>query len=72
MADPKTLARFTIVPKGEDFHLHIEDDSGETLELIASEEQLDLLADALDEALEAAPDEGDDEADEELTERDDT
>lgn len=51
MADSKSLARFSIVPQGDGFQLHIEDDGGDTLELTATAEQLDLIVEALDEAL---------------------
>ena len=47
-----TLSRFTIEPQGEDFLLLIEDDSGETIEMTATLEQLDLLGEAIDELLE--------------------
>ena len=46
--DPKSLAKFTITEGGEGFRLHIEDDGGETLELIATADQLDLIAEAVD------------------------
>lgn len=51
--DTKTLAQFRVEldESGESAQLHIEDDSGATLELTASREQLDLLADTLDELL---------------------
>jgi hypothetical protein len=47
----KALARFTIEPTEEGFALHIEDEDGDTLELTATPEQLDLLAEAIDEHL---------------------
>jgi hypothetical protein len=47
-----TLSRFTIEPQGEDFLLLIEDDNGETIEMTATLEQLDLLGEAIDELLE--------------------
>ncbi len=49
---PKTLARFTIEPAAEGYSLHIEDEDGETLELSATAEQLDLIAEAIEEHLE--------------------
>jgi len=54
MADTKRkLAQFRLNPtkNGEGAQLHIEDDSGETLELSATREQLDVLADTLDDFL---------------------
>ncbi len=48
----KTLSRFTIQPKGEDYLLLIEDEDGETMEISATLEQLDLLGEAIDELLE--------------------
>lgn len=47
-----SLARFTIAKAiDETFMLHIEDDSGTTLELEATYDQLDLITEAIDEAL---------------------
>ena len=61
----RALARFTITDTGDDYTLHIEDDSGETIEITATFEQLDLIAEAIDEHL----DEGDfEEVDEEVDE----
>lgn len=53
----KSLARFTIEPQGDDYLLLIEDEDGDTTELTATLEQLDLLAEAVDELL--AADDGD-------------
>jgi hypothetical protein len=53
----KALARFTIEPAGEGYTLHIEDEDGDTLELEATAEQLDLISEAIDEHLEADVDE---------------
>lgn len=47
----KALAQFTITRAGEDYMLHIEDESGDTLELSATYEQLDLISEAIDESL---------------------
>jgi hypothetical protein len=47
-SEPKSLAKFTISEGGEGFRLHIEDDGGETLELVATADQLDLIAEAVD------------------------
>ena len=49
MADTKTLSKFTIAEAGEGFSLHIEDDAGQLLELSATRDQIDLIADRLDE-----------------------
>lgn len=64
----KALATFTIERGKDDFILHIEDEDGDTLDLTASFEQLDLISEALDEhlAFDAEdPDLIDDEDDEE-------
>lgn len=47
----KALSRFTIERDGDDYLLHIEDEDGDTLELTASFEQLDLISEALEEHL---------------------
>ena len=51
MADMKTLAKFSIAEAGQDFSLHIEDEAGQVLELSATRDQIDLIADRLDEIL---------------------
>ena len=51
MADTKTLAKFSIAEAGQDFSLHIEDEAGQVLELSATRDQIDLIADRLDEIL---------------------
>lgn len=48
----KTLSSFTIEPKGNDYLLLIEDKDGETMEMSATLEQLDLLGEAINELLE--------------------
>lgn len=48
----KALSRFTIEPAGDGYMLHIEDEDGETLELSATVDQLDLIAEAIEEHLE--------------------
>lgn len=55
-SDAKALAKFTITEDGDAYRLHIEDDGGDTLELTATADQLDLIAEAVDELL------GDDDA----------
>lgn len=47
----RALSRFTITPSSEGYLLHIEDDDGETVEMTATAEQLDLVAEAIDEHL---------------------
>lgn len=47
----RTLARFTISEAGEDYKLHIEDEDGETFEIVATYEQLDLIVESIDEHL---------------------
>ncbi len=56
MAATKKLAKFTITEAGEGFALHIEDEAGDVLELSATRDQVDVVADALADLLE----EGDD------------
>ncbi|WP_277979047.1 hypothetical protein [Sphingomonas phyllosphaerae] len=46
------LTKFTIEPNGDEYLLLIESDDGESLELVASLEQLDLLGEAVDQLLE--------------------
>lgn len=53
----RMLSRFTIAEDGENYLLTIEDDGGETLELNATYEQLDVIAEALIEHLDADEDE---------------
>lgn len=53
----KALARFTIEPSDDGYTLHIEDDGGDTLELTATPEQLDLIAEAIEDHLDEAGDE---------------
>jgi enolase len=48
----KALSRFTIEPGDDGYTLHIEDDGGETLELTATAEQLDIIAEAIEDQLE--------------------
>lgn len=51
MAAVKKLSRFEVHGSGKEFTLHIEDDGGNTLELSASRDQLDVIADSLDDIL---------------------
>ncbi len=53
----RLLSRFTITEDGENYLLSIEDDGGDTLELSATYEQLDVIAEALIEHLDADEDE---------------
>ncbi len=53
----KSLKRFTITPQGDGYLLHLETNDGETLELAASFEQLDLIAEEIDRRLDADEDE---------------
>jgi hypothetical protein len=50
MAD-KRLGKFTITPTGEEFRIHIESDGGDTVEMLATYDQLDILADQIEELL---------------------
>ena len=47
----KALSRFTIERDGEDYVLHLEDEDGDTIELVATFEQLDQISEALEEHL---------------------
>jgi hypothetical protein len=47
----RKLARFAITVREEDFVLHLEDDTGQTMEFATPPEQLDAIIDALDELL---------------------
>lgn len=47
-AGAKALTKFTINEAGEGYTLHIESEGGDTLELTATAEQLDLIDEALD------------------------
>jgi hypothetical protein len=49
----KALAHFTIEAAGEGYVLSIEDEDGTQLDLTASPEQLDLIAEAIEEHLES-------------------
>ena len=52
-SDPRTLSRFTVTPQdgGTGFRLHIEDETGEVLEVDATRDQVEVVTDALDDAL---------------------
>lgn len=47
------LARFEIVRAGDDYRLRIAGEDGASLEVIATYEQLDLIAESIDEQLDA-------------------
>ncbi|PCD04492.1 hypothetical protein COC42_09595 [Sphingomonas spermidinifaciens] len=47
----KALASLAISPTGDGYLLMIEDEDGETIELTATFEQLDLIAEAVDQQL---------------------
>lgn len=65
----RTLSSFSIAADGSgDYLLSIEDDDGETIELTATYEQLDMLGEAIEDALEEDEDDpldADEDADEE-------
>lgn len=46
--EAKALAKFSISEGDGAYRLHIEDDGGDMLELTATAEQLDLIAEAVD------------------------
>jgi hypothetical protein len=47
----KTLSQFTISSEGENYVLHVETDDGQTLDVAATYEQLDLISEAIEERL---------------------
>lgn len=48
----RTLSSFSVTADGKgDYLISIEDDDGETIELTATYEQLDLMSEAIDDAL---------------------
>jgi hypothetical protein len=47
----KTLSEFTISSQDEGYVLHIETDDGQTLDVNATYEQLDLISEAIEERL---------------------
>ena len=49
----KTLSQFTLGGEGESYVLHIETEDGERLDIAATYEQLDLIAEAIDEKLDS-------------------
>ena len=49
----KALAHFSITRTGEDYLLSIEDQDGETIELTADYDQLDIITEAIGEQLDA-------------------
>ena len=51
MADTRSLKTFRVEPKGQDFSLHIEDDGGQVIELVATRDQIDVIVDDLDDKL---------------------
>lgn len=48
----RILSQFTITPDSDgDYTLHLEDEDGETIEMTASYEQLDLIVESIEEVL---------------------
>ncbi|MDB5649081.1 MAG: hypothetical protein JWL62_601 [Hyphomicrobiales bacterium] len=45
------LARFTVSREGNDYRIHVEDEAGGQLDLAATAEQIDVIAEALDDLL---------------------
>lgn len=70
MAAEKKLAKFTVVEAGEGFDLHIEDEAGHVLELNATRDQVDVIADSLDDLL-SQDDSADEIEDDEVEEHED-
>lgn len=62
------FSRFTVEPDADGYRIQIEDDEGDTTELTATAEQLELIAETINEILEdeyeVYDDDGDDEAEE--------
>lgn len=65
----RTLSSFSITADGKgDYLINIEDEDGETIELTASYDQLDMISEAIDDALDDDEEDAlgvDEEADEE-------
>jgi hypothetical protein len=54
----KALTQFTITPDGKgDYLLNLEDEEGESLDMTATYEQLDLIVEAIQEQLDSDEDE---------------
>ena len=51
MAEARNLKTFRVEPAGQGFSLHIEDESGQMIELAATREQIDVIVDDLDDKL---------------------
>ncbi len=50
----RIVSTFTVTPDGNgDYLINIEDDDGETIDLTASYEQLDLMSDAISDVLDS-------------------
>lgn len=49
----RELAQFSIVRKGEDYRISIEDGNGDTIEYSADFDALDLISEAIEEALDS-------------------
>lgn len=64
----KSLERFTIARAADDFLISIEDDNGDTVELVATEDQLEMIGEELERVIEeeeaGALDDDDDDIDE--------
>jgi hypothetical protein len=65
------LAHFSVVAEGRGFRLHVEDDEGEMLDLSATYDQIELIADALDDLLATDDADDDEEGDDEADDNDD-
>lgn len=53
MAAVKELAGFTVVRKGEDYRITIEDANGDTVDYTADYDALDVISEAIEEALDS-------------------
>lgn len=51
MAQSRNLKTFRVESAGKDFSLHIEDESGHMIELVATRDQVDVLVDHLEDQL---------------------
>jgi hypothetical protein len=56
MADAQKLKRFHVEQEGDGFLLQMEDEAGNSFSVLATHDQLDLIADSLDDALDADED----------------
>lgn len=47
----RALAQFAVTPAADGFELRIQDDAGDTIEVLATDDQLELIAEEIERAL---------------------